>query len=243
MSSKVIKNPLLMGLLALAIAPGIFICLFIYAKDSYNREPPLLLLWSFVLGMLSTIPAVIIQLATGDAPGQIGATAVGATAFFAYCIVGLSEEASKFFMLRVFLYKRKAFDDPFDGIIYAVMVGMGFATLENILYVMQHGYATGVLRMFLSVPAHGTFAVLMGYFTGLAKFNPAKRMLYFLLAVLLPVLFHGTFDFFLFLGQTVLHIAGAIASFLIALFLSFKAIRHKQQLSRAYMEQNGYSKV
>jgi protease PrsW len=228
-----------MGLLALAIAPGIFICFFIYAKDRYNREPLGLLVWAFVLGMLSTIPAVVIQLLSGDMPARIGTTTVGATAFFAYCIVGLSEEASKFFMLRVFLYKRKAFDDPFDGIIYSVMVGMGFATLENILYVMQHGYATGVLRMFLSVPAHGTFAVLMGYFTGLAKFNPGKRMLYFLLAILLPVLFHGTFDFFLFLGQTVLYIAGAVASFFIAIFLSLKAIKHKQQLSKAYMEQNG----
>jgi protease PrsW len=228
-----------MGLLALAIAPGIFICLFIYAKDRYNREPALLLLWAFVLGMLSTVPAVIIQLATGDLPGKIGSTAVGATAFFAYFIVGLSEEASKFFMLRVFLYKRKAFDDPFDGIIYSVMVGMGFATLENILYVTQHGYATGVLRMFLSVPAHGTFAVLMGYFTGLAKFNPGKRTFYFLLAILLPVFFHGTFDFFLFLGQTMLHVAGAVASFLVAVLLSFKAIRHKQQLSKVHIEKNG----
>ncbi len=232
-----------MGLLALAIAPGIFICFFVYARDRYNREPLGLLVWAFVLGMLSTIPAVIIQLTTGDVSGKIATSTIGATAFFAYYVVGLSEEASKFFMLRVFLYKRKAFDDPFDGIMYAVMVGMGFATLENILYVLQHGYATGVMRMFLSVPAHGTFAVLMGYFTGLAKFNRGKRAIYLLLAILLPVLFHGTFDFFLFLGQTVLHIAGAIASFLIALFLSFKAIRHKQQLSRAYMEQNGYSKM
>jgi protease PrsW len=227
-----------MGLLALAIAPGIFICFFIYARDRYNREPLGLLVWAFVLGMLSTIPAVVIQLAFGDVSGKIATSTIGATAFFAYCIVGLSEEASKFFMLRAFLYKRKAFDDPFDGIIYSVMVGMGFATLENILYVLQHGYATGVLRMFLSVPAHGTFAVLMGYFTGLAKFHPGKRMLYFLLAILLPVLFHGTFDFFLFLGQTVLHMAGAIASFLIAIFLSLKAIKHKQRLSKAYMEQN-----
>jgi protease PrsW len=227
-----------MGLLALAIAPGIFICFYIFAKDKYNREPLGLLVWAFVLGMLSTIPAVVIQLATGDMAGKIGETAVAATAFFAYCVVGLSEEASKFFMLRVFLYKRKAFDDPFDGIIYAVMVGMGFATLENILYVMQHGYATGVLRMFLSVPAHGTFAVLMGYFTGLAKFNPNKRMLYFLFAILLPVLFHGTFDLFLFLGQSILHIAGSVASFFVAIFLSFKAIRHKQQLSKAHIENN-----
>jgi protease PrsW len=230
-----------MGLLALAIAPGIFICFYIYSKDRYNREPPGMLLRAFVLGILSTIPAIIIQLIAGRLPNPFSANAVGATAFFAYCIVALSEELSKFAMLRLFLYKRKSFDDPFDGITYSVMVGMGFATLENILYVTEHGYTTGVMRMFLSVPAHGTFAVLMGYFTGLAKFNPANKLFYLLMAVLLPVLFHGTFDFFLFLGQSLLHIGGAVVSFLIAILLSLKAIRHKQQLSKKHIEQNSPS--
>jgi protease PrsW len=115
---------------------------------------------------------------------------------------------------------------------------MGFATLENILYVTQHGYTTGVMRMFLSVPAHGTFAVIMGYFTGLAKFNPANKRFYLLMAVLLPVLFHGTFDFFLFLGKSLLHIGGAVVSFLIAVFLSLRAIRHKQLLSKQHVKKN-----
>ena len=70
-------------------------------------------------------------------------------AVYSYLIVALSEEGSKFLMLRLIPYRRKAFDDPFDGIVYAVMVSMGFATLENIGYVMQHGMGTGLLRMFL----------------------------------------------------------------------------------------------
>ena len=53
-----------------------------------------------------------------------------------------------------------------SGIVYAVMVSMGFATLENILYVYSYGYETGVLELLLAVPAHATFAVLMGYFMG-----------------------------------------------------------------------------
>lgn len=226
-----------MGLLALAIAPGIFICWYIYAKDRYNKEPKGLLLWAFVLGMLSTLPAIVVQLMyTGTKQGMFDST-MATTAFFAYGIVGLSEEGSKFLMTRLFLYPRRAFDDPFDGIVYAVIVSMGFATLENVGYVYKHGIATGVLRMFLAVPAHATFGVLMGYFIGLAKFNPNRRFIYFVLAIVLPVLFHGSYDFFLFMGGTALNFGGAVASFIVAVWLSRLAIKHKQQLSKAHIEQ------
>jgi protease PrsW len=224
-----------MGLLALAIAPGIAICIFIYIKDKYNKEPLGLLLMSFILGMVSTVPAIIIQLVFKTSVEDMQGQSMLQVATFAYGVVALSEEGSKFIMLRFYAYPKKAFDDPFDGIVYAVMVSMGFATLENIGYVMQHGFATGITRMFLSVPAHATFGVLMGYHVGLGKFNASKRNYYFLLAILWPVIFHGTFDFFLFLGNNNLHYAGAIASFVIAIYLSRRAIRKKQALSKDYM--------
>ena len=184
--------------------------------------------------MLCTVPAIIIQLIFTKPTEALLGEGIIYTAVFSYGIVALSEEGSKFITLRFIPYRRKSFDDPFDGIIYAVMVGMGFATLENIGYVMQHGLATGILRMFLSVPAHGTFAVLMGYHVGLAKFDPANRKKHLQLAILLPVLFHGTFDFFLFVGNTWLHFAGAIISFIVAVKLSLKLIKRKQGLSQAH---------
>ncbi|HNA16783.1 MAG TPA: PrsW family glutamic-type intramembrane protease, partial [Ferruginibacter sp.] len=189
-----------MGLLALAIAPGIFLSLFIYYKDRYNKEPLGLLLLTFVLGIFSTIPALVVQIFLTKPVERIMGEGIAYTAVFSYLIVALSEEGSKFLVLRYYAYRRKAFDDPFDGIVYSMMVGMGFATLENIAYVLQHGYITGITRMFLSVPAHATFAVLMGYHVGLAKFDATRRGRYLLLAIFWPVLFHGTFDFFLFLG-------------------------------------------
>ena len=131
-----------MGLLALAIAPGIAICLFIYFKDKYNKEPLGLLLWLFILGMFSIIPALIIEVVFTKPAERLLGEGILYTALFSYIIVALSEEGSKYLVLRVFSFKRKAFDDPFDGIIYAVMVGMGFATLENIGYVTQHGFGT-----------------------------------------------------------------------------------------------------
>ena len=227
-----------MGLLALAIAPGIVICLFIYFKDKYNREPLGLMLLSFFIGILAIIPAIIIQLALTKPINQLMGEGVMYTAVFTFLIVALSEEGSKFLALRFVPYRRKAFDDPFDGIIYAVMVGMGFATLENVGYVLQNGLGTGILRMFLSVPAHGTFAVLMGYHIWLAKFDIANRRRHMLLAIFWPVVFHGTFDFFLFLPKNEwngwLLFAGAVVSFIVAVKLSLKLIRRKQEMSKNY---------
>ena len=225
-----------MGLLALSIAPGIAVCLFIYFKDKYNKEPLGLMLISFIMGILAIIPALIIQIAFTKPVNHLMGEGVMYTAVFAYLIVAFGEEGSKFLALRFVPYRRKAFDDPFDGIIYSVMVGMGFATLENIGYVMQHGLGTGILRMFLSVPAHATFAVLMGYHVGLAKFDPANRTKHMILAIFWPVLFHGTFDFFLFVGKTWLHFAGALVSFIVAVRLSFKLIRRKQALSKDHYD-------
>ena len=225
-----------MGLLALAIAPGIAICIFIYFKDKYNKEPLGLLLLSFFLGMIAIIPAIVIQLIfTGRVEHWMG-EGIFYTAVFSYLIVALSEEGSKFLAVRILPYRRKSFDDPFDGIVYAVMVSMGFATLENIGYVLQHGFGTGILRMFLSVPAHATFGVLMGYHMGLAKFDTANRSRHIILAIFWPVLFHGTFDFFLFLGNGWLYFAGAVISFIVAIRLSLKLIRKKQGISQAYYE-------
>jgi protease PrsW len=222
-----------MGLLALAIAPGIAICLFIYLKDKYNREPLGLMILSFIMGMLSIIPAAIVQIALTKPVEHVMGEGILYVAVFSYLIVALSEEGSKFLLLRLIPYRRKAFDDPFDGIVYAVMVSMGFATLENIGYVLQHGLGTGLLRMFLSVPAHATFGVLMGYHVGLAKFDPANRRKYMRLAIFWPVFFHGTFDFFLFLGKPWLFV-GAVISFIVAVRLSLKLIRKKQEISKAY---------
>ena len=223
-----------MGLLAIAIAPGIAICLFIYLKDKYNREPFWLMVFSFIMGMLAIIPAVVLQIAFTKPVERIMGEGIYYVAVFSYLIIALSEEGSKFLALRFIPYRRKAFDDPFDGIVYAVMVSMGFATLENIGYVTNYGLSTGITRMFLSVPAHATFGVLMGYHVGLAKFDPANKRRHIVLAIFWPVLFHGTFDFFLFVGKTWLYFAGAVVSFIVAVRLSLKLIRKKQEISKTY---------
>jgi protease PrsW len=234
-----------MLLLAMAIAPGIAICLYIFFKDQYNREPRKHLIISFLLGILSALFALILQLIILPAHRQLTGGSIFSLAIMAYLIVALSEEWSKYLVLRYYAYPKPEFDEPFDGIVYSVMVGMGFATIENIVYVMEHGLTTALVRMFLSVPAHATFAVLMGYSLGKAKFNPGRRFYFCMRGLLLAIFFHGTFDFLLFLEENQeikkyivqgLFFIGAIISFGIAIGLSRKAIREHIALSKQMHE-------
>ena len=235
-----------MLLLALAIAPGIAICLYIYSKDRYEKEPLRYLIVSFLLGMLSTVPALIIQLLAGDNRDKTSPHFILSYAFFAYIIVALSEEGGKFMMLRLYAYPKKTFNEPFDGIVYAVMIGMGFATIENIEYVFHYGLQTGVIRFFLSVPAHASFAVLMGYYVGLAKFNPLKSGWLMFKGLFVAVFFHGSFDLCIFLQQnekvtqyvsTGLLSFGAFASYYIAIRIAMRSIRLHEALSKNEFEE------
>lgn len=234
-----------MLLLALAIAPGIAICLFIYSKDRYDKEPLRYLLFSFLLGMASTFPALVVQLLAGDPREKISSHFFWWYALFAYVIVACSEEGSKFLMLRWYAYPKKSFNDPFDGIVYSVMVAMGFATVENIEYVFNYGLQTGLVRFFLSVPAHAAFAVLMGYYTGLAKFNPGRSFWLLLKGWLIAVFFHGSFDYCIFLQEnenvtnyvsTGLLSFGSFASFYVAVRLALRAVRIQQAASKKTFE-------
>jgi RsiW-degrading membrane proteinase PrsW (M82 family) len=149
----------------------------------------------------------------------------------AFIVVGMTEEFSKYIIVRYVSQPRKAFNEPFDGIIYAVMVSMGFAATENIMYVLQGGYEVALLRAFTAVPAHATFAIIMGYFMGKAKFSNNKVKLNFT-GLFLAVVFHGTYDFFLFVDFIPGLWTGAFLSLFIGIYLSRKAIQKHQEDSK-----------
>jgi protease PrsW len=221
-------------LLGIALAPGLAIMLFIYLKDKHEREPFHLLALSFLYGIFSTFITLfvswplnlLIELRDGDLVHQF---------YDAFFKVALVEEFSKFLFVRFILYPNKNFNEPFDGIVYAVMVSMGFATLENIMYVYSYGFETGILRMFTAVPAHATFAVMMGYFLGIGKFKHRNQLSYGLLALASATFFHGAYDYFWFIAtnQNVWTGVwmGAIVSLIVGLILSRRAIRLHQQAS------------
>jgi protease PrsW len=238
----------MLSLLALAIAPGAAITLYIYSRDKYDREPLKPLLISFLLGMVATAPAIYIQTSLKPVlflycPGY----SIWYYFFLSFIVVAVSEEGCKYIMLRFYAYRNKAFNEPFDGIIYSIMISMGFATLENIGYVLNYGFKTGLIRMFLSVPMHGAFAVLMGYHAGLAKFDKPRALQHIVKGLLLAIFFHGAFDFFLLLQNSSqvkqyvsngLLLSGALIAWAIAIRISIRSIRLHEELSKQHYHKN-----
>jgi protease PrsW len=224
-----------MMLLALALAPAFVIMIYIYIKDKYEKEPIKLLLKNFGLGATASI---IMTLIIGTIVKLMFPTANPLSVFEqfikAFVVVALVEEFSKYVIVRYYAQRNKEFDEPFDGIVYAVMVSMGFAALENVMYVFQFGMANGIVRAFSAVPAHATFGILMGYYMGKAKFAATKKdkIRLNLTGLLMAVLFHGAYDFFLFINFIPGISIGAFASLVIGIVLSRKAIKKHQEVSK-----------
>lgn len=219
-----------MLLLALAVAPGLAICILLLYRDIYNREPPFTLIVSFLLGMCAIIPALMVELAINPYFDK----SIASIIINSYLGVALIEEFSKYIALRYYSFGRKSFDEPLDGIIHSVLISMGFATLENIGYVFEHGLSVAFMRMFTSVPAHATFAIIMGYYVGKAKFDLVNRKRFLGYGLLAATFVHGTYDCFLFLLENkwlkqyiseLLLVGGALASLIIAVRLSMKLIK------------------
>jgi RsiW-degrading membrane proteinase PrsW (M82 family) len=219
----------LLALLAIATAPGVAIGVYIYLKDKHEREPIGQLVLAFFFGVLGVFLTLLVSKGLSKFI-TIDEKNLTELAVHAFLIVALVEEFSKFIFVRGVLFRNSHFNEPFDGIVYSVMVGMGFATFENILLVSQGGMGVGILRMFTAVPAHAGFAVLMGYFVGKAKFEHRKGY-YSLYALIVATLFHGAYDYFLFVSSMPGIFVGAFAMLLIAFVLSRRAIQLHQEVS------------
>jgi len=221
-----------MNLLLSAIAPVFMIMIYIYVKDKYEKEPKRLLLLSFISGaIVSVLVTTLLYIGFDIFLPLKNHYSIQEQFIKAFFVVALTEEFSKYIIVRYVSQPRKAFNEPFDGIIYAVMVSMGFAATENIMYVLQGGYQVALLRAFTAVPAHATFAILMGYFMGKAKFSNSKVILNFT-GLFLAIMFHGMYDFFLFIDFIPGVWIGAFISLFIGLFFARKAIQTHQEDSK-----------
>lgn len=218
-----------MNLLLLAIAPVFSIIFYIYVQDKYEKEPTRLLIFSFLLGAILSVTIVfVLYFFTGRLIPVTDEFSIWQQFIQAFVVVALVEEFSKYVIIKYYAQPKKAFNEPYDGIMYAVMVSMGFACTENIMYVLDGGYETAFLRAFTAVPAHATFGILMGYFMGKAKFSNNRRVLN-LTGLFLATLFHGAYDFFLFINFIPGISIGAFVSLIIGIFLSRKAIIKHQE--------------
>lgn len=189
-------------LFIIAITPAIAIIFGIYLSDRYDREPLKLLLLTYILGALSVVPILIVEeffLRINIFSGVLNAF------YTAFIVAGLTEEYFKRLVILKLPYKTKYFNEKLDGIVYGVFSAMGFATVENIVYVVYR-YANnphvGLYRGVFSVPAHAVFGITMGYYLSLAKFDTdekrarknKRRSLY------IPIILHGIFNFILMAG-------------------------------------------
>ena len=183
-------------LLTVAVGPALFWLLYFYHKDKYEPEPPSWIVKIFLLGALITIPIAIGENIAG----------IFISEFAIFVIVApIMEECGKFFVLNKYVYQTREFNEPVDGIIYAVTAALGFAAVENILYIfsiplteLSTLFFVIIARALLSVPGHALFTSIMGYSLGIAKFgNPQNAPIIIITGLVGAIVFHALFNYFL----------------------------------------------
>ncbi|MFP3919895.1 glutamic-type intramembrane protease PrsW [Lysinibacillus telephonicus] len=172
-------------LLSAAVAPGLALLSYFYLRNQMSTEPRKTLFQSFIYGALITFPIMFIQHVL-QAEGTFSNSFIRDVLFSS----GL-EEFFKWLVIFVVIFKHIEFDDPYDGILYGASVSLGFATVENVLYLLSFGINTAFIRAVLPVSSHALFGVVMGYYYGKSKFaKNDKEIEYLLLSLFAPILLH-----------------------------------------------------
>ena len=190
-------------LFVISILPVFIIAVVLYVIDK-EKEAIGTMFKFYALGLLAAVMAVIVELFVQiDTNGDI-------ILIFIDCFFGISliEESAKLVSLRLGLAHEKSYDNFYDSIIFATAVSLGFAGIENLLYVLfssfqslSLGIGTGLLRAFLAVPGHVIFSIYMGYFLDKAvgaRVKGKSPAVYNALALIVPTILHGIYDFFCF---------------------------------------------
>lgn len=183
-------------LLIIAISPIIIFLIYIYIKDKYEKEPKPLAIIGTIYGILISIPIVFTEkYVMMLAPNK---DTIYYAFFVSFIVASFVEETYKYIIVKFLIEKNNNYNEPFDGILYAVFVSLGFSLIENILYVLHPslgGLDTGLARAIFSVPAHGIFAIYMGYYLSNKKFLKKGANI---LALSVPIFIHGIYDLLLF---------------------------------------------
>lgn len=205
-----------MDILIISLGPVAIIAGYIWFRDKYEREPFRMLLLSLLAGALIVLPVLAVENLI-SCWGESWEGIAGA-AWNAFAVAGVTEESFKYLALYLLIWRSREFNDKYDGIVYGTFISLGFAGIENLLYVLQEGYATGLVRAVTAVPAHAIFGITMGFNFGLAKFYPKKRSILKVKSLLIPVLLHGIYNFILMTGIEWLWFV--FAGFVVFLYIS-----------------------
>ena len=208
-------------ILIASLAHVLFLLWYIYNHDKYQKEPLRMLLKALLGGVLAALLDILLLSIVSVIYSPAFTDGMQAALYQAFGQAALPEELCKLIFLYAFIWNSQYFDEYYDGVEYAAFVGLGFAGLENVMYVMQGGLGVAVGRALFAVPAHFFFAIFMGYFFSMAKFKPWKKTTYLLLALIVPVILHGIYDFILMYRDVITQTDTATASILSIGFFVF----------------------
>lgn len=197
-----------MDIIILALSPVFIIAFYVYYRDKYEKEPITLLIKSLVMGMIITIPVVLAESYLSRFSLYFNQYQ---PAYDAFIVASFTEESFKYIALILLIWKNPNFNEKFDGLVYGVFVSLGFAGIENFIYVNNYGLTTGWMRAFSAVPSHAIDGIVMGYYFSLARFSTNNRGKYLVLSLVVPVLLHGFYDLLLMSGN----------SYMLLLFIPF----------------------
>lgn len=221
-------------LMLLAILPAVVLMVFLWRMDTIEKEPRGLLAKLFAFGALTVVSAIVLGIIGTECilslliPGSLVYLLVDN-----FLITALVEEGGKYFVLKRLTWNHPAFDYTFDAVVYAVTASLGFATLENIAYVLDSDLGTALMRAILSVPGHAIDGLFMGSFYGAAKLcermgDQKGKKQNLRRALWVPVLIHGFYDFCLESESGFL-----LLTFLVfEVFITVTAYRRVKRLSR-----------
>ncbi len=208
-----------------ALLPPAILWYYIWRKDINKPEPISQHLKALSLGALICIPAAILEIVFENLLFHGDPTTIFGIVIDSFLIIALVEESLKLFILWIVLRRNKYFDEHFDGIVYAVCVGLGFAAIENLVFLLYDGDGwqwTAIGRALLSVPAHYAFAVLMGFYYSFYHYVRKSRCIW-LSILFVPILVHGIFDTLVLVGTVAPTIYGI--SFCVLIFFCYRLHR------------------
>ncbi len=216
-------------LYTIASIPSLVICYWIFRLDKYEKEPAWALSFTFLGGAMVTVPSVEVQ---KTAYVFFQSESFLRSFLLAFLAIALNEEVWKLLVVVALALPWRFFNEPMDGLVYAVFASMGFAAAENLAYAQRLGIETAILRAFTAVPAHLLFAIIMGYYVGRAKFETASNAFRLLArGLFFATLFHGIYDLLLLQKLTDWLVAFAPIAVYIGLYYSSGLLRIHQEQS------------
>jgi len=186
-----------LALTILAFAPGIFWLWYFYQKDKYRPEPLRLVIRTFILGMAVVIPVALVESIFEVIYPSLESKSIPALLALSFLIVGPVEEGAKFLAVRLTVYRSPYFDEEVDGMVYSTACALGFASLENLLYLIRFGWQVIMVRATLSTLAHVVMSGMWGYALGRAKLHPERQTILVSQGLIAAMVIHGLFDFLL----------------------------------------------